>query len=36
MEAVGIHVTDTVKNLNLDIEWPPTNHVYRFGLVCLK
>jgi predicted metal-binding protein len=36
MEAVGIHVTDTVKNLNLDIEWPPKNHIYRFGLVCFK
>ncbi len=36
MEAVGIHVTNTVKNLNFDIEWPPVNHYYRFGLVCLK
>jgi len=36
MEAVGIDVTQTVKNLNIDIEWPPINHVYRFGLVCVK
>ena len=36
MEAVGIDVTKTVQNLNLNIEWPPTNHVYRFGLVCFK
>jgi predicted metal-binding protein len=36
MEAVGINVTDTVKNLNLNIEWPPINHYYRFGLICFK
>jgi predicted metal-binding protein len=36
MEAVGIDVTQTVKNVNIDIEWPPINHVYRFGLVCIK
>ena len=36
MEAVGIDVTKTVKNLNIEIEWPPVNHVYRFGLVCVK
>ena len=36
MEAVGINVTETVKNLNLDIEWPPKNYAYRFSLVCLK
>ncbi|MHA1256098.1 MAG: DUF2284 domain-containing protein, partial [Promethearchaeota archaeon] len=35
MEAVGIHVTNTVKNLNLDIEWPPVNYYYRFGLICI-
>lgn len=36
MEAVGIDVTKTVKNLNIDLEWPPNDFVYRFGLVCLK
>ena len=36
MEAVGIDVTKTVRNLNIDIEWPPINHVFRFGLVCSK
>ncbi len=36
MEAVGIDVTETVKNLNLDIEWPPKNHAYRFSLACVK
>jgi predicted metal-binding protein len=36
MESVGIHVTRTVKDLNLSIEWPPENFCYRFGLVCLK
>lgn len=36
MEAVGIDVTQTVKKLDIDIEWPPINHVYRFGLVCVK
>ncbi|MFW9877121.1 MAG: DUF2284 domain-containing protein [Candidatus Thorarchaeota archaeon] len=36
MEAVGIDVTHTVRNLNFNIEWPPTNYVYRFGLVCFK
>ncbi|MHA1669231.1 MAG: DUF2284 domain-containing protein [Promethearchaeota archaeon] len=34
MEAVGIDVTKTVSNLNLDIEWPPLEHTYRFGLIC--
>ncbi|MEJ2277409.1 MAG: DUF2284 domain-containing protein [Candidatus Lokiarchaeota archaeon] len=36
MESVGIHVTKTVKNLNLPIEWPPENYCYRFGLICFK
>jgi predicted metal-binding protein len=36
MEAVGIHVTNTVTNLNLDIEWPPVNNYYRFGLICIS
>jgi predicted metal-binding protein len=36
MEAVGIDVTQTVKNVNLDIEWPPVNRIYRFGLICAK
>jgi predicted metal-binding protein len=36
MEATGIAVTEMVNNLNLKIEWPPTNYVYRFGLVCFK
>ncbi|MFW9929738.1 MAG: DUF2284 domain-containing protein, partial [Candidatus Thorarchaeota archaeon] len=36
MEAIGIDVTKTVKNVNLDIEWPPITHIYRFGLVCAK
>ncbi len=36
MEAVGIHVTNTVKKINLDLEWPPVRYYYRFGLVCFK
>ena len=36
MEAVGIDVTQTVGNLEFDLEWPPNNFVYRFGLVCLN
>lgn len=36
MEAVGINVDKTVKNLKIPIEWPPSNHAYRFGLVCIK
>ncbi|MFX1571401.1 MAG: DUF2284 domain-containing protein [Promethearchaeota archaeon] len=36
MEAVGIDVTKTVKNVDLNIEWPPINYVYRFGLICIK
>jgi predicted metal-binding protein len=36
MEAVGIDVTKTVLKLNLDIEWPPKDHIYRFGLICFK
>ncbi|MFX1312752.1 MAG: DUF2284 domain-containing protein [Promethearchaeota archaeon] len=36
MEAVGIDVTKTVRKVNINIEWPPINKVYRFGLVCIK
>jgi len=36
MEAVGINVDKTVRNLKIPIEWPPLNHAYRFGLVCIK
>lgn len=36
MEATGIAVTDMVKKLDLNIEWPPTNYVYRFGLICFR
>jgi predicted metal-binding protein len=36
MEAVGIDVNQTVKNLKFNIEWPPNDVVYRFGLVCYK
>ena len=36
MEAVGIDVTTMTRNLNIPIEWPPINHVYRFGLICFK
>ncbi|MCJ7648379.1 MAG: DUF2284 domain-containing protein, partial [Candidatus Lokiarchaeota archaeon] len=34
MEAVGIDVDKTVKNVNIEIEWPPINYAYRFGLIC--
>jgi predicted metal-binding protein len=36
MEAVGINVDKTVKNIGFEIEWPPTHFAYRFGLVCVK
>ena len=36
MEAVGIDVSQTVKNLNFKLEWPPNQYIYRFGLVCFK
>lgn len=36
MEAVGIDVNKTVTNLNFNLEWPPNEFVYRFGLVCFK
>ncbi len=36
MEAVGIDVNKTVSNLNFNLEWPPNEFVYRFGLICLK
>jgi predicted metal-binding protein len=36
MEAVGIHVTNMVKALDLDIEWPPMNYYYRFALIALR
>jgi predicted metal-binding protein len=36
MEAVGIDVSQTVKKLNFNLEWPPNEFVYRFGLICCK
>ncbi len=36
MEAVGIDVTQSVRNLKFNLEWPPNEFVYRFGLVCFK
>jgi predicted metal-binding protein len=36
MEAVGIDVTKSVRNLNFNIEWPPIRYLYRFGLICFK
>ena len=36
MEAIGINVTETVRKIELEIEWPPTNYIFRFGLICLK
>ena len=36
MEAVGINVDKTVRSVGIDLEWPPVNHAYRFGLICLK
>ncbi len=36
MEAVGIDVTNTVKNLDLEIEWPPIKYYYRFALFCFN
>jgi len=35
MESVGIHVTNMVKNLGFNIEWPPIKYLYRFGLICI-
>ncbi len=36
MEAVGIDVDKTVKSVDIEIEWPPVNFAYRFGLICFK
>lgn len=33
MQAVGINVTKTVQNTNLDIQWPPREYVFRFTLI---
>lgn len=35
MEAVGINVNETVKNVGIELEWPPKHYLYRFGLVCV-
>lgn len=34
MQAIGMDVTKTVQNADLDIQWPPKDHVFRFALVC--
>ena len=36
IEAVGINVDQTAKNIGINLEWPPTSYAYRFGLVCFK
>ena len=36
MEAVGIEVIKTLRELNLDIEYPSNKYSYRFGLACFK
>jgi predicted metal-binding protein len=36
MEAVGIEVIRTVRELKLDIEYPSNKYSYRFGLACFK
>ncbi|MHA1149229.1 MAG: DUF2284 domain-containing protein [Promethearchaeota archaeon] len=36
MEASGIDVNATVKNIKINLEWPPITKSYRFSLVCLK
>jgi len=36
MEAVGIDVTKSVRNLNFNLEWPPIKFLYRFGLICFR
>lgn len=34
MEAVGINVDATVKKIGIDLQWPPKDYIYRFGLIC--
>ncbi len=36
MSAAGINTHETAKNLNIELEWPPTNYIYRVALVCFK
>lgn len=36
MESVGIDVTETVKCIGMELEWPPWNTVYQVGLICTK
>ncbi|MFO8017631.1 MAG: DUF2284 domain-containing protein [Promethearchaeia archaeon] len=36
MEAVGINVSETAKNVGIHVEWPPKTYLYRFGLICFK
>ncbi|TFF98014.1 MAG: DUF2284 domain-containing protein [Promethearchaeota archaeon] len=33
MEAVGINVDATVKKVGINLEWPPTHYIYKFGLI---
>lgn len=32
-EAMGVNVTDTCKNANINLEWPPKNWVYQIALI---
>lgn len=35
-EALGVNVTATMKNLNINLEWPPKTIVYKVALVGTK
>jgi len=36
MEAVGIDVTSTMRNIGIVLEWPPKKFVYQVGLICVR
>ncbi len=36
MEAIGIDIMNTVNGLDINLEWPPVNYFYWFGLACFK
>ena len=35
-EAMGINVTETMKNIGIQLEWPPMNYVYKIAIAGVK
>ncbi|HUS88307.1 MAG TPA: hypothetical protein VMW91_02880 [Desulfosporosinus sp.] len=35
-EAMGVNVTATMKNLGIELEWPPQNVVHKVAIIGIR